>query len=80
MVGGMALSVRDKQGIKARYSEYEQIAARAVEVFGNEREAVRWLSSASRDFEGRTPLHDFIDQGPDRVLGVLGRIEHGVSF
>ncbi len=27
MVGGMALSVRDKQGIKARYSEYEQIAA-----------------------------------------------------
>ncbi len=70
----------ERQSIAERYSEYKEIAARAVEVFGNELEAVRWLSNKSRDFHERTPLQDFIDHGPDGVLGALGRIEHGVFF
>lgn len=70
----------ERQSIAERYSEYEELVARAVEVFGSEPEAVRWLSSASRDFHDRTPLRDFIDRGPDGVLGALGRTEHGVFF
>ena len=49
-------------------------------IFGNELEAARWLSTQSQDFEGRTPLQDFINQGPDHALQVLGKIEHGIFF
>lgn len=74
------MTVQEQQSIACRYSEYEQLTARAVDVFGSELEAARWLSTQSQDFEGRTPLQDLIQQGPDRALGVLGRIEHGVFF
>jgi uncharacterized protein (DUF2384 family) len=79
-VGGAPFTVREEQIIEARYSEYKQLTARAVEVFGNELEAGRWLSTESRDFAGRTPLQDFIEEGPSRALAALGRIEHGVFF
>lgn len=67
-------------GIDERYSEYRQLIARAVEVFGDDKEAARWLSQQNTDFLGRTPLQDFIEHGPEPVLKVLGRIEHGVFF
>jgi uncharacterized protein (DUF2384 family) len=79
-VGGAELTVQEQQSIESRYSEYEQLAARAFEVFGTEIEATRWLSSQSHDFAGLTPLQDLIKQGPDHALAVLGKIEHGVFF
>jgi uncharacterized protein (DUF2384 family) len=79
-VGGTATSAEERQSIEARYSEYRQLTARAVEVFGNEREAARWLSTQNSDFEGRTPIQDFIEHGLAPALQVLGRIEHGVYF
>jgi uncharacterized protein (DUF2384 family) len=79
-VGGASLTVHERQSIASRYSEYEQLAARAVEVFGSEVEAARWLSAQSQDFAGHTPLQDLIKQGPDHALSVLGKIEHGVFF
>ena len=78
--GGMGLTAREQQSIASRYSEYQQLTARAAEVFGSEIEAARWLSTQSRDFGGLTPLQDLIRQGPDFALVVLGRIEHGVFF
>jgi uncharacterized protein (DUF2384 family) len=78
--GATSLTVPEQQSIASRYSEYEQLAARAVEVFGSEIEATRWLSTQSPDFAGRTPLQDLIKQGPNHALDVLGKIEHGVFF
>jgi uncharacterized protein (DUF2384 family) len=74
------LTVAERQSIESRYSEYEQLAERAVEVFGSEIEAARWLSTQSPDFADRTPLQDLIKQGADHALAVLGKIEHGVFF
>lgn len=79
-VGGISLTVPEQQGIASRYSEYEKLAARAVEVFGSEVDATRWLSTPSRDFAGRTPLQDFVKQGSSHAVEVLGKIEHGVFF
>ena len=79
-MGGMPITVREKQSIAERYLAYKELTARAVEVLGDELEAARWLSSQSPDFKGRTPLQDFIDHGPDGVLEALGKIEHGVFF
>jgi uncharacterized protein (DUF2384 family) len=76
--GSASLTLHDQQSIASRYLEYEQLTARALEVFGSEIEAARWLSTQSQDFGGRTPLQDFIKDGPDQALGVLGRLEHGV--
>jgi uncharacterized protein (DUF2384 family) len=79
-MAGTSLTSQEQQSIVSRYSEYEHLTARAVEVFGNEIEAARWLSTQSPDFAGRTPLQDLIKQGPNHALSVLGRIEHGVFF
>lgn len=74
------MTVQEQQSIASRYAEYAMLVDRAVEVFGNERQATRWLSTSSQDFEGRTPLQDLIKNGPDHALEVLGKIEHGVFF
>jgi uncharacterized protein (DUF2384 family) len=79
-VGGASLTVHERQSIQSRYSEYEHLTVRAVEVFGSEIEAARWLSTQSPDFANRTPLQDLIQRGPDHALEVLGKIEHGVFF
>jgi uncharacterized protein (DUF2384 family) len=78
--GGLPLTSSEAQSIASRYSAYKQLAERAVEVFGTEAEATRWLSTQSLDFSGQTPLQDFIAQGADNAFLVLGRIEHGVFF
>jgi uncharacterized protein (DUF2384 family) len=79
-VGGTSLTFEEQQSIASRYSEYKQLAARAVEVFGSELEAARWLSAPSPDFSGLNPLQDLVKRGPDHALAVLGKIEHGVFF
>jgi uncharacterized protein (DUF2384 family) len=75
--GGGALP---QLGVEARYAEYKELVSRAVEVFGSDVEATRWLSSASADFGNRTPLQVLAQQGPAFPLEILGRIEHGVYF
>lgn len=79
-VGGEPTAIQAQPSIEARYVEYQQLVARAVEVFGNEIEANRWLSSSSVDFDGRTPLQALVEKGPDLPMSVLGKIEHGVFF
>jgi len=56
------------------------VIRRAVEVMGDEAEAIRWLGNPVRALNYATPislLHD--SQGREDVLTVLGRLEHGVS-
>jgi putative toxin-antitoxin system antitoxin component (TIGR02293 family) len=55
------------------------IIHRAVEVIGDEPDAMRWLGTPVRALNYATPislLHD--SKGRDAVLSVLGRLEHGV--
>jgi len=61
--------------------EQDQAAVirRAVEVIGDESDAMRWLGTPVRDLNYATPislLHD--SKGREDVLSVLGRLEHGV--
>ena len=52
---------------------------RAIEVIGDETEAMRWLGTPVRALNYATPvslLHDA--NGRDSVLNVLGRLEHGI--
>ena len=74
------LSLLEKQRLAYSYSEYEQLAARAAEVFGSEVDATKWLSSNSPDFAGKTPLQELVEQGSSHAMEVLGKIEHGVFF
>ncbi len=56
-----------------------EILHRAVEVIGNEAEAMRWMGTPIRALDYATPislLHDA--KGYDAVRVVLGRLEHGV--
>lgn len=79
-VGGEPTALQAQPSIEVRYTEYQQLVVRAVEVFGSEIEANRWLSSSSADFGNRTPLQTLVERGPDLPMSILGRIEHGVYF
>jgi putative toxin-antitoxin system antitoxin component (TIGR02293 family) len=55
------------------------VIERAVEVIGDEPEAMRWLGTPVRALDYATPislLHTA--KGRDAVISVLGRLEHGV--
>ena len=55
------------------------VLARAVEVIGDKREAMRWMGTPVRDLAYATPvslLHS--EKGRTAVMGVLARLEHGV--
>lgn len=56
-----------------------RIVARAAEVFGDEREAQRWLNEPQRTLQGHTPLEAIeTEPGVQQVDLLLGRIEHGI--
>ena len=56
-----------------------RIVARAEEVFGEGKKAVRWLQKPNRTLGGISPLSLLdTDIGTEKVIHVLGRIEHGV--
>lgn len=56
-----------------------RIVARATEVFGDEREAQRWLNEPKRALQGQTPLEVIkTEPGVQQVDLLLGRIEHGI--
>jgi uncharacterized protein (DUF2384 family) len=63
-------------------ARYRQIVARAVETFGDELTASRWLSLPSVDFGGHTPLEIAQRSAYDlqSIEPVLTRIEHGINL
>ena len=55
------------------------IIKRAVEVIGDEAEALRWLGTPIRALNYATPISLLANpKGIEAVLAVLGRLEHGV--
>lgn len=61
---------------------YRALVSRAVDAFGDEVKASRWLSLPNRDLSGQTPLQAVQSSGYDmQVLEpILTRIEHGVDY
>jgi uncharacterized protein (DUF2384 family) len=79
-----AETLRKEQGRSASIAMagYQQIIARAVETFGDELTASRWLSLPSVDFGGHTPLEIAQRNAYDlqSIEPVLTRIEHGINL
>jgi uncharacterized protein (DUF2384 family) len=61
---------------------YRALVSRAVNAFGDEIKASRWLSIPNRDLDGQTPLQAVQESGYDmQVLEpILTRIEHGIDY
>lgn len=61
---------------------YRMLIERAVDAFGDEVKASRWLSLPNKDFNGQTPLQAAQKKGYDlqAIDPILSRIEHGVEF
>ncbi len=61
---------------------YRVLVSRAVEAFGDEIKASRWLSLPNRDLDGQTPIQALQASGYDmQVLEpILTRIEHGIDY
>jgi uncharacterized protein (DUF2384 family) len=61
---------------------YRALVSRAVDAFGDEIKASRWLSMTNKDLDGQTPLQAVQTSGYDmQVLEpILTRIEHGVDY
>lgn len=59
--------------------ENQALIARAVEVIGNERDALHWLEKPKRALGNLIPFKVAeTEDGKQKVLDLLGRIEHGV--
>jgi uncharacterized protein (DUF2384 family) len=63
-------------------ASYRALVARAVETFGDEIKASKWLSLPNKDLKGLTPLELAQASGYsiDSIEPMLTRIEHGVYF
>ncbi len=62
-----------------RLARLARIYARALEVFGDDEKARRWLHKPNRSLAGRVPLKTIdTDIGALEVERVLGRLEHGI--
>jgi uncharacterized protein (DUF2384 family) len=61
---------------------YRGLVSRAVEAFGDEIKASRWLSLPNRDLDGQTPIQAVQANGYDMqvIEPILTRIEHGVDY
>jgi Protein of unknown function (DUF2384) len=61
-------------------AKYEQLVARAVDVFGDEIKASKWLSLPNSELSGETPLQVAKRDGYDRQVlePIFTRIEHGI--
>ena len=56
-----------------------QVQLRAIDVFGSEAIALRWLNAPRPQFNGHSPLSVIdTDEGFDEVMCMLLRIAHGV--
>jgi putative toxin-antitoxin system antitoxin component (TIGR02293 family) len=62
-----------------RVVRYEQLVARATDVFGGVEEAVGWLKSPQRGLGGAVPLdYARTEIGAREVEKLIGRIDYGV--
>lgn len=61
---------------------YRTLVSRAVDAFGDEVKASRWLSLPNRDLDGQTPLQVAQKDGYSlkAIEPLLTRIEHGVYY
>lgn len=56
-----------------------QLLSKAIDVIGNEKEAVYWLQTPKKALGSQVPIKIAeTDEGKQEVLALLGRIEHGV--
>lgn len=60
-------------------TDHRALLAKAAKVFGNIKDAMRWLNAPQFGLGGATPLvYAETDAGAREVGNLLGRIEHGV--
>jgi putative toxin-antitoxin system antitoxin component (TIGR02293 family) len=68
-----------RQGPVAEETDRETVINRAIEVIGDEKEAMRWLGTPAPALEYATPISRLNDpEGQTAVLNVLTQLEHGV--
>lgn len=68
-----------RRALAKRALPIESIVERAVEVMGNRDDAMRWLGTPVRALDFATPVSMLATSaGLDKVLDVLGQMEHGV--
>jgi hypothetical protein len=67
-------------GAVQELANYKQLVARAVDVFGDEIKASKWLSLANPELSGETPLQVSQRNGynPEVLEPLLTQIEHGI--
>ena len=62
-----------------RVVRYADLFWRAVELLGDEESAAAWLRTPAPALGGETPLdHADTERGGRNVLGLIGRLEHGI--
>jgi putative toxin-antitoxin system antitoxin component (TIGR02293 family) len=67
------------QGAMAEATDRETVICRAIEVIGDEKEAMRWLGTPVPALGYSTPISLLINpEGQTAVLNVLTQLEHGV--
>lgn len=55
------------------------ILSKAIDVLGNEKDALHWLETPKRALNGRVPIKVAeTGEGKQQVFALLFRIEHGV--
>jgi uncharacterized protein (DUF2384 family) len=70
-----------EQALQLEHPSSEIIWARALEVFGNEDKARRWMQTALPILSGSTPEQYSLSQDQEKqreALTVLGQIEYGI--
>ena len=66
---------------KGKIVGIQDVVKAAEECFGNPTKAVEWLTNPYRMLGGDTPLqHACTEVGAQKVIGVIGNIDHGFSF
>jgi uncharacterized protein (DUF2384 family) len=79
-VEATAAFVRDESAV--RMANYQKLIARAIDVFGDEIKASRWLSLPNADLGGKVPLQVAEISGYDSAVlePIFTRIEHGIDY
>ena len=70
-----------EQSLQLEHPSAEIIWARALEVFGNDDKARRWMQTALPILNGSTPEQYALSQDNEKqreVLTVLGQIDYGI--
>jgi uncharacterized protein (DUF2384 family) len=70
-----------EQALQLEHPSSEILWARALEVFGDEEKARRWMQTALPILNGSTPEQYAISENDERqreVLTVLGQIDYGI--